>query len=284
MNKGVQDMTKLLLGASALALTAGAALAQDAAFDRVASFPVTENLPEGTDPATETSAEIVAATADGMTLVYTDSPLGAVGFVDIADPATPAALGAMMVDGEPTSVAIAGGIALVGVNTSESFTEPSGHLLGVTIADRAEAARCDLPGQPDSVSVAPDQSFLAVAIENERDEDLGDGRVGQMPGGSVWMMDLTAEGLPDCDTARTADITGLAEVAPEDPEPEYVDVNAEGEVVVTLQENNHIVVLSSAGEALSHFSAGSVTLEGVDTEEEGALTFDDTAQDVVREP
>ncbi|WP_308917266.1 esterase-like activity of phytase family protein [Jannaschia sp. LMIT008] len=278
-------MNKLLLGASALALTAGTALAQDMAFDRIASFPVTENLPEGTDSATETSPEIVAATADGMTLVYTDSPLGAVGFVDIADPAAPAGLGAMMlVGGEPTSVAIAGGFALVGVNTSESFTQPSGHLIAVTIDGMSEAARCPLPGQPDSVAVAPDLSFLAVAIENERDEDLGNGRVGQMPGGSVWMVDLTPDGLPDCGTARTADITGLAEVAPEDPEPEYVDINAEGEVVVTLQENNHIVVLSSAGEVLSHFSAGSVTLEGVDTAEEGALTFDDTLEDVVREP
>jgi hypothetical protein len=281
-------MTKILLGVSALALCAGAAQAQTQttmAFNRIASFPVTANLPAGTDPGSETSAEIVAATADGLTLVYTDSPLGAVGFVDISDPAAPAALGAMMLDGgEPTSVAIAGGVALVGVNTSESYTDPSGHLMAITIADRTAAARCDLPGQPDSVAVAPDGRFLAVAIENERDEDLGDGRVGQMPAGTVWMGDLTADGLPDCDTGRTADIIGLAEIAPEDPEPEYVDINAEGEVVVTLQENNHIVVLSPAGEVLSHFSAGAVTLEGVDTAEEGALTFDATLRDVVREP
>ncbi|SIO33677.1 hypothetical protein SAMN05444287_2166, partial [Octadecabacter temperatus] len=31
--------------------------------------------------------------------------------------------------------------------------------------------------------------------ENERDEDLGDGRVGQLPAGSVVMVDLTAGGL-----------------------------------------------------------------------------------------
>jgi hypothetical protein len=50
---------------------------------------------------------------------------------------------------------------------------------------------------------------------------------------------------------------------------------AEGEIVVTLQENNHIVVVSGTGEVLNHFSAGEVTLEGVDTEEEGALVFSD---------
>jgi hypothetical protein len=44
-----------------------------------------------------------------------------------------------------------------------------------------------------------------------------------------------------------------------------------------------MVVVSAEGEVLSHFSAGSVTLEGVDTEEEGALIFSDTIT-VPREP
>jgi hypothetical protein len=258
-------------------------------FNRIASFPVTANLPEGADPATETAPEIVAATPDGMTLVYTDSPLEALGFVGIGDPAAPEALGALALDGEPTSVAVAGGVALVGINTSESYVSPSGHLLAVNVADRAEVDRCDLPGQPDSVAVAPDGGFLAVAIENERDEDLDDGAIPQLPAGAVWMVDLTPEGLPDCDTARTADVTGLADVAPSDPEPEYVDINAEGEVVVTLQENNHIVVLSAAGEVLSHFSAGAVDLEGIDATDRdgavrGALRFEEAQPGRLREP
>ena len=45
-----------------------------------------------------------------------------------------------------------------------------------------------------------------------------------------------------------------------------------------------MVVVSAGGDVLSHFSAGAVTLENVDTGEEGALTFDDTLVDVVREP
>ncbi|TFL19734.1 esterase-like activity of phytase family protein [Jannaschia formosa] len=274
----------LLLGASALAL-ASAVNAQG--FDRIASFPVTSNLPEGTDPATETAPEIIAASGD--TLVYTDSPLGALGFIDISDPARPQPLGAMMLEGEPTSVATAGGHALVGVNTSESYTDPSGYLAGIEIATRTEVGRCDLPGQPDSVAIAPDASFLAVAIENERDEDLNDGVLPQMPAGSVFMVDLTAEGLIDCETARVADVTGLAEVAPSDPEPEYVSINAEGEVVVTLQENNHIVVLSRTGEVRSHFPAGAVDLTGIDATDadgaaRGALRFEEDQPGRLREP
>src|SRR3546814_11755555 len=45
----------------------------------------------------------------------------------------------------------------------------------IDIATRKIEARCDLGGQPDSTAVAPDGSFVAVAIENERDEDLNDG-------------------------------------------------------------------------------------------------------------
>ncbi|MEJ6394258.1 esterase-like activity of phytase family protein [Gymnodinialimonas sp. 2305UL16-5] len=264
---------------SALALLAAPAFAQDMNFNRIASFTVADNLPE----AEETSAEIIAATADGMTLVYTDSPGGSIGFIDITDPANPVAAGVFMPDGEPTSVSVIGNYALAGVNTSASYTEPSGFLVEIDITTQAEVGRCDLPGQPDSVGISPDGTFLAVAIENERDEDLGDGRVGQMPAGSVFMVDLTADGLIACDTARVADITGLADIAPDDPEPEFVSINGENEVVVTLQENNHIVVLSSAGEVLNHFSAGEVTLDGVDTEEEGALIFDQTIT-VPREP
>ena len=270
---------RTLLMTSSLACVALPAYAQDTNFNRIASFQVADNLPE----AEETSAEIIAATADGMTLVYTDSPGASIGFIDITDPTNPAPLGVFMPEGEPTSVAVIGNHALAGVNTSASYTEPSGFLVEIDVTTQEEVGRCDLPGQPDSVGIAPDGSFLAVAIENERDEDLGDGRVGQLPAGSVFMVDLTADGLIACDTARVADVTGLADVAPEDPEPEFVSINDENEVVVTMQENNHIVVLSSAGEVLSHFSAGEVTLEGVDTNEEGALIFDQTIT-VPREP
>ncbi len=80
-------------------------------------------------------------------------------------------------------------------------------------------------------------------------------------------------------------MTGLAEIAPEDPEPEFVDINSLGEVAVTLQENNHIVILSRDGEVLSHFSAGSVDLDGIDaTDERAALIFDESQPGRLREP
>jgi len=248
--------SRLLTVTSAIAVLAGPATAEN--FNRIASFMVAENASD----AEESSAEIIAATGDGMTLVYTDSPAGVVGFIDLTDPAMPAAVGAIALAGEPTSVAVMGMTAYVGENTSESFTEPSGALHAIDVESREILATCDLGGQPDAVAVSPDGSFVAVAIENERDEDLGDGRVGQMPGGFLTITRISESGL-DCDSTMAVDLTGLAEIAPEDPEPEFVSINGEGEIVVTLQENNHLVVVSAAGEVLSHFSAGEVTLEAV---------------------
>ena len=267
----------VLLGTAA-ALLAGPAFA-DMNFNRIASFPVAENLPD----AEETSSEIIAATADGMTLVYTDSPGEVVGFIDITDPAAPVAAGVVELDGEPTAVTIIGQTAYVGVNTSADYVNTSGHLLALDVDSRDALGDCDLGGQPDSVAAAPDASFIAVAIENERDEDLGDGRTGQMPAGYVAIVPMV-DGAMDCDAMIMADVTGLAEVSPEDPEPEFVSINGENEIVVTLQENNHIVVLNAAGEVLNHFSAGAVDLIGIDVEEERAFVYDGNQMGRLREP
>src|SRR3546814_19378815 len=92
------------LVAVALALVATAALPAQAkpVFNRIASFPVNSNLAPEVDPKTVTSSEIIAATDDGMTLIYSDNPLGAVGFVDIRDPRAPRPAGTPPLDGEQT--------------------------------------------------------------------------------------------------------------------------------------------------------------------------------------
>ena len=239
---------------------------------------------DGEDLSRESSAEIIAATPDGNTLVYTDSPLGVLGLIDITDPANPAPLGNVALDCEPTSVAVVGNRAYVGINTSESFTEPSGALAVIDLASGEEVTRCDIAGQPDSIAVNDAGSFISIAIENERDEDLGDGRVGQMPAGDLVMIAL-ADNTAQCDTLIRADLTGLAEVAPEDPEPEYVDINSLGETVVTMQENNHMVVVARDGSIVSHFSAGAVDLENIDTiDERSAILPVDSQPGRVREP
>ncbi len=281
------EMPRLLGVTSTLALMAGAAVAGGHAeknFNRIASFPVIANMAAGEDTSRESSPEIIDVTADGMTLVYTDSPLEALGMIDISDAANPKPLGNMALGGEPTSVAVMGSMAFVGLNTSESYEMPSGVLKAIDVAGKVEVVSCELGGQPDSVAKAPDGSFIAVAIENERDEDLNDGVIPQLPAGGLVMVDITG-GTLDCASMRTVDLTGLSEIAPSDPEPEYVTINDLGEVAVTLQENNHLVVVSKAGDILSHFSAGAVDLENIDTTDERAkLEFTESQAARLREP
>ncbi|SDD17927.1 Esterase-like activity of phytase [Paracoccus isoporae] len=270
-------------------LTSGVALAAalpalaEPNFNRVAAFPTIRNMAEGEDTARESSAEIMAVTENGNTLIYSDSPLGAIGMIDITDPRMPKPLGNIDMEGEPTTTVVRGDKAFVGVNTSESYTDPSGVLRTVDLASKQVVASCDLGGQPDSVAISDAGGMIAVAIENERDEDAGDGGLPQMPAGFVVRLPVSDDGV-DCNAAERIEMTGLADVAPEDPEPEYVDFNAAGEIAVTLQENNHIVVIGADGTVQSDFSAGSVDLDGIDIAEEGALDFTGSLSDVPREP
>jgi hypothetical protein len=253
-------------------------------FNRIASFPTHLNMAAGEDQNRTSSAEIIYATADGMTLVYTDSPLNSLGRIDIRNPREPKPLGNIALSGEPTSVTVIGNTAFAGVNTSVSYRRPSGELAAFDVRSGASLGACPLSGQPDSVAADKDGTFIAVAIENERDEDLNDGIIPQMPAGSLEMIEVR-NGRLDCNSVRRVDLTGLANVAPSDPEPEFVDINGLGQTVITLQENNHLVVVNRDGSLYSHFSAGSVDLMGIDaTDERGALIFNENQMGRLREP
>ncbi len=112
-----------LAALSSVSLGAVAAMANPY-FDRVNSFAVAQNAPE----AEETSSEIIAASEDGSWLVYSDSPAGGIGFIGLADDGSTTANGFLTLDGEPTAVSVIGDYVFAGVNTSESYTAPSGHI------------------------------------------------------------------------------------------------------------------------------------------------------------
>lgn len=253
----------LIATAAAATSIAAAAIAQaPATFNRVSKFPVFLN----TSVETTTSAEIVAATEDGNTLVYTDSPGKTVGFIDITDPAQPLAGGSIAIDGEPTCVAILGQTALVAVNTSPSFVMPSGLLLVIDVPSRSVLRTIPLGGQPDSVAISPDEQFAAIAIENERDESLGNGAPPQLPAGFLTIVDLVGgvTGVAGW-TTRDVELLGLPILYPIDPEPEFVHINERNEAVLSLQENNALAIIDlPTGTVRQAFTAGAVDLMGID--------------------
>ena len=254
-------------------------------FNRVATFTVCTQPGSSCESATAVNAEIVAASTDGMTLIYTSGLSKQIGFVDITDPAAPVGLGSLAMDGEPTSVAVVGAYALVAVNTSATFTAPTGKLVVVDIATRTKVAELDLGGQPDSVAVSKDGRYAAIAIENERDETVNAGAIPQLPAGRLAIIDLV--GAPAAWTRRDVELTGIAALYGTDPEPEYVSINEDNVAVVTLQENNYLALVDLAtGKVTGHFSAGSVTLEGVDLTDErpNLIQFTQTQSNRLREP
>jgi hypothetical protein len=289
-----------MLVASEVASPLGAGATSQARLDFVGSFFVDDNLKPGEDLNTPTSAEIVDLTPDGRTLVYTDAFTSRLGFVDVSNPSAPAPLGALDLPGSPTSVAIHRGWALVAIVTSadpdgagplNAFDAPDGSLVVVDLATRTIVRTIALGGQPDSIAVSPNGGrYAAIVIENERDEDENDGLLPQLPAGSLKVLDLG--GQPGAWGLRTVALTGLATIAPSDPEPEFVDINRRDEAVVSLQENNHLVIVDlRRAKVIRHFSAGTTSVKGVDATEEkigpqdaGLIELADSLENRRREP
>ena len=124
------------------------------------------------------------------------------------------------------------------------------------------------------MALSKDGKFLAIAIENERDEEVNDGEIPQTAGRQSEDRLASADGAPDCAAIKTVDLTGLAEVAPDDPEPEFVAFNEAGEIAVTLQENNHIAIVDAATARSSRISPPArSTLDKIDTKKDGAFKF-----------
>ncbi|MFC7401145.1 esterase-like activity of phytase family protein [Citricoccus sp. GCM10030269] len=263
------------------------------AFHRLATLPAYENQLFENDEAdknAETVAEISAVTADGNTVIHTDAAAGGIGFVDITDPENPKPAGFKKTDGSPTSVYATEKYIIVVTDATEDYTNPTGTVEFWDPETHQLLQSVELTGQPDSIDVSPDGATAMIAMENQRDEDREDvdGGLPQMPAGELAVIDLGVEDITEitADSVKYTDLTGLEALdTPEDPEPEYIKFSPDGsKAALTLQENNGVVILDAAGEVLDHFSAGSVSLEGVDTVEDGNLSLTGSLEEVVREP
>ncbi|MGC0380356.1 esterase-like activity of phytase family protein [Streptomyces sp. SAI-129] len=276
-------------------------------FERTATYPVFQNRPAGEDAAKGTVAEISAVSEDGRALVHTDAVARRIGFLDISDPGHPRGLGTLSLarlgdaEDEPTSVTVAGQYVLVVVNTSASHAQPSGRLDVVSLRDRERVASFDLGGQPDSIALSKDKRYAAIAIENERDEDATppgreEGDLPQAPAGFVQILDLGRGATPAHWRTRAVPLTradgralpvlaGAGITEPTDPEPEYVSVNSRNQLAVTLQENNGVVLIDlPTGRITKAFGAGTASVRGIDTADDGTIDQRGSLEDVPREP
>ncbi|MBC7918631.1 MAG: esterase-like activity of phytase family protein [Rhodoferax sp.] len=254
-------------------------------FTRIATFEAHRNVPAGRNVSKKSVAEIVAVSEDGMLLAYTDGDQMGIGLIDIRNPAQPKPAGFLPVEGEPTSVVITRGKVLAAVSATKDFAQPEGHLTVYDIASRKIVEKCNLFGQPDSITLDKGGKHAVIVIENERDEKLDKGVIPQLPSGNLTIVPLNAAGVPDCTRVHPVGLNELAEIAPTDAEPELVKVNSKGIAVVTLQENNHIVLVDVATrQVIKHFSAGSVDLKDIDRKRDGVINPSESATGLLREP
>jgi LPXTG-motif cell wall-anchored protein len=292
----------------ALATTSSASAAPEAgrSFVRTATYPVYQNVPAGVDPAAATAAEISGVADDGRTVIYTDAPGKRIGFLDISDAAKPVGTGSISLaelghaDDQPTSVAVHGDYVLVVVDESGGdFVSPSGRLDVIRISDRTRVTSIDLGGQPDSIAISADGAYAAIAIENQRDEEFTpegaeEGDLPQLPAGFIQVIDLGADPLAwaatpvplvNADGSALDSFIAAGIDSPVDPEPEYVTINAANQLAVTLQENNGVVLIDLPTRSVTNvFSAGTVSVSGIDTEKDGAIDLTGSITDVPREP
>lgn len=269
-------------------------------YHRLATYPVYLNRPEGEAPETGTVAEISTVTPDGNTMIYTDAVAKRIGFVDLRDPATPTGLGTLSLeelgdaDDQPTSVAAIGEFVLVVVDTTGGdFANPSGRVDIVRVADRTLVRSIDLAGQPDSIAVSHDGRFAAIAMENQRDEEFTpqggeEGDLPQPPTGFLQIVDVV--GAPDAWKLRPVQFDAAAARTagldtPEDLEPEYVSINSRGQIALTFQENNGIAIIDGpTGRVINIFTAGTQSVEGIDTAEDGTIDQTGSIEELPREP
>ena len=235
-----------------LLLPAAAPAAAVPAFAPLATL----NVPDGG------VAEIVDATPDGRTLLYTDSDGRAVGLVDISDPAAPAQVARIPMPGEPTSVAVSadGARAFVAVQTlvRDEGAPPrltAGRLVVIDVATRTVEQEVEIGVGPDSVAAASlgGADVVVIAIENEPVvlDGAGDvtdaespGLPGDVSGPGLVQVVAFEPGGPRVVDVRL-DLAGTGLLFPDDPQPEFVALDGT-RAAVSLQENNGVAVIDVA--------------------------------------
>jgi len=259
----------------------------------VGSFAMVHHLP------VDGVAEIVAATPDGMTLLYTSADTGVLGMVDITRPEQPRLLPRVNVQlmgvGEPTSVAITpdGRYAVVAVRLGDDVNNARRGLVRVYDIRQPAAVKhvkdITVGIGPDSLALAGQGRTLraVVAIEDEETDAEGDATLdGQRPGriDVVGLQDLyggTSSGVQSIELVQALQATpGI--VYPNDPQPEFVAIDARAQkAVVTLQENNAVAILDLSDPQRARlervFSTGTVTRNGnADLKKDKEIAFKDS--------
>ena len=236
-------------------------------------------------------AEIVAASADGMFLYYTNASGKKVGVLDISDPANPKAASYISTgEAEPTSAAVSsnGKNLIVVMCNGDGLNRPAPGTL--SLYDISDAGKPSHAGDVE-IGIGPDSAALAsrggnlvavVAIEDEETDEEGEATVGGKRPGRVDVIVLNRD---DPAASRVSPvffsesllggIEGVNFTA--DPQPEFIAIHPNQlEAAVTLQENNAVAVIDISNpeepKIKNVFCAGTVERKA-DLKKDGSVDF-----------
>jgi hypothetical protein len=242
-----------------------------------------EFVPLSTYKIPEGNAEIIAATSDGHTLVFSNSIRQSIGILDISNPKRLRQVASVPIPGEPTSVAVHDRWAAVSIRLDQpkknaappKFSPGQVWILDLKQPTKPQViGKIDIGWHPDCLNISEWQGriFIVVAIENEplildkKGRVTGKEAPGHprdvSPAGFVDVLAFhsvrsTAQAQPLHATSKftrysialpKSVMTKAGLEYPRDPQPEYVDIR-NGIAAVSLQENNGVALINLRGPA-----------------------------------
>jgi len=235
------------------------------------------------------NAEILAATADGKTLLHSNTKRNSIDLIDISNPARASFIRRVITPGEPTSVAISPddkwAIATVYLAADQDEPLYPGALAIIDITEPSEARMTGMIGvghQPDSLSVTKSGASLYAILAIENEPMLRAGEEGEtdvsLPG-MVQIVSFNPErpgnyrvGTLDLSPARL-ERAGMQMI--EDPQPEFIAISRDQTVAAaSLQENNGIVVFDPYTlDIRATFNVGKVADRPADLTNDNTINF-----------
>ncbi len=238
----------------------------------------------------------IAASSDGHLLIAPDSTGQLLHVIDLSNPAQPAELAGIPLNGQPTDVAVTpdGSLALVALNTSqmEPGAAPSitpGSLLAIDLTTHQITASFTTGDQPSAIELTTvdGQLYAVVAISNEPvlvDDDGNlagpDSSAGEdisAPGQvDIIAIDLDdpAASITSTVSFSTAAMSAAGLLFPDDPQPKQVAIH-DGLAAVTLQANNGVAVIDLDSQTTQLFSTGTVDNRRADLTANRQIAFTD---------
>jgi hypothetical protein len=228
-----------------------------------------------TDPpagSAETAAEIVAYEDDTLYVMN----IGTIDVVDISDPSTPTLITQLALPGEPTGVAVSGGLVAVAVPATPK-TDPGRVLF---FRGDVQVGAVVVGALPDMVAFTPDGKLLAVANEGEpnsygfadsvdpegsisvivtqpfRTSGASQRAGSPQPVETISFADFNIGGPRHAELPGDVRIYGPGASVAQDLEPEFITIADDNRTAwVSLQENNALAQIDLRNKTVTRITA-----------------------------